>query len=429
MTQLHEALAAHRSGRLTEALPLYERALAESPEDPDTLHFLGLLRHDLGQNGPAIELIKRSLQLAPGNPHAWINLGNILVELGLHPHAKRAYQEACTVGADLPDAWYGLGMCLRNIDEPQNAVGPLTRSLELRPDNARCLHERAMAHRDARELDAAERDYRAAAALDPADARVREGFGRLLYRLNRVEEAARVYREWRELEPDNPVAVYLSSAMSGDTALTRAPDEYITKSFDNFASTYEDNLTSLGYQAHELVTAALRAAADGRVLAHVLDAGCGTGFCGPLLRPIARCLTGVDLSASMIDRARAKGSYDLFEVAELCGFMRAHSATFDAVVSADTLNYFGALEDPFAAAAACLRPGGSLVFTLEKTAEDATQTYRVEPHGRYSHDPEYVRAALAAAGFAQVQAVDGTLRRERGVDVAGLVFTARAKDG
>ena len=425
MTQLQDALTAHRSGRLTEALPLYERALAERPEDPDVLHFFGLLRHDLGQSGPAIELIKRSLQLAPANPHAWINLGNILAELRLHAHAKRAYQEACTVGAELPDAWYGLGMCLRNMDEPQNAIGPLTRSLELQPDNARCLHERAMAHRDARELDAAERDYRAAAALDPANARVREGFGRLLYRLNRVEEAARVYREWRELEPDNPVAVYMAGAMSGDQALRRAPDAYITTSFDNFASTYEDNLTSLGYKAHELVIAALRAAADGRVLEHVLDAGCGTGFCGPLLRPLTRRLTGVDLSASMIDRARAKGSYDAFEVAELCGYMRAHPATFDAVVSADTLNYFGALEDPFAGAAACLRPGGWLVFTLEKMVQGAAQSYRIEPHGRYSHAPDYVRAALAAAGFEEVAAIEGTLRRERGVDVAGLVITAR----
>ena len=429
MTHLQEALTAHQSGRLAEALPLYERALNERPADPDALHFFGLLRHNLGQSAAGIELIKQSLELAPDNPHAWINLGNILLELGRHTHAKRAYQEACTAGADLAEAWYGLGMCLRHLDEPQNAIGPLTRSLELLPDNARCLHERAMAYRDARDFAPAEADYRAAAALDPASPRVREGLGRLLYRLNRIDEAARVYREWRELEPDNPVPLYLGAAMSGDQTLTRAPTAYIAKSFDNFAAVYEDNMTGLGYKAPAHALAALRAAAQGGILAQILDAGCGTGFCGPLLRPLTQRLTGVDLSASMIDKARAKGCYDAFEVAELCAFMRAHPAEFDAVVSADTLNYFGALEEPFAGAAACLKPGGWLVFTLEKLAEGAPESYRVEPHGRYSHGADYVRGALRGAGLEPISLELKPLRRERGADVAGLIVTAVRSEG
>jgi len=33
---------------------------------------------------------------------------------------------------------------------------------------------------------------------------------------------------------------------------------------------------------------------------HVLDAGCGTGLCGPILRPYAAGLVGVDLSEGML---------------------------------------------------------------------------------------------------------------------------------
>ena len=36
----------------------------------------------------------------------------------------------------------------------------------------------------------------------------------------------------------------------------------------------------------------------------VLDLGCGTGLCGPLLRPYARALAGVDLSPQMLERMR-----------------------------------------------------------------------------------------------------------------------------
>ena len=44
--------------------------------------------------------------------------------------------------------------------------------------------------------------------------------------------------------------------------------------------------------------------------AYILDAGCGTGLCGPLVAPHAQRLTGVDLSAGMLAQASEKGVYD-----------------------------------------------------------------------------------------------------------------------
>ena len=41
-----------------------------------------------------------------------------------------------------------------------------------------------------------------------------------------------------------------------------------------------------------------------------LDLGCGTGLCGPLVKPRVERLDGVDLSGAMLDRARATGVYD-----------------------------------------------------------------------------------------------------------------------
>ena len=46
-------------------------------------------------------------------------------------------------------------------------------------------------------------------------------------------------------------------------------------------------------------------------------------------------------------------------------YLRAAPDAFDVIVSADTLVYFGALEDVLAAAAGAFRPGGLLIFTLE----------------------------------------------------------------
>jgi len=113
-------------------------------------------------------------------------------------------------------------------------------------------------------------------------------------------------------------------------------------------------------------------------------------------------------------------------VSELCAFMRSRSAAFDAVVAADTLVYFGALEVPLAAAANCLKGGGLLAITLEKMPTDASApTYRIESSGRYSHRIEYVQAALDQAGLVLLAVSERVLRREGREGVQGLVVSAR----
>ena len=46
----------------------------------------------------------------------------------------------------------------------------------------------------------------------------------------------------------------------------------------------------------------------------VMDAGCGTGLCGPLFKNLSSHLAGIDLSQRMIDRARDRRIYDHLEV-------------------------------------------------------------------------------------------------------------------
>jgi predicted TPR repeat methyltransferase len=157
----------------------------------------------------------------------------------------------------------------------------------------------------------------------------------------------------------------------------------------------------------------------------VLDAGCGTGLCGPLVRAHVTRLVGVDLSPQMIERAQARGCYDEVVVAELSSFMRARAGEFDAIFSADTLVYFGALEEPLSAACVALQASGALIFTLETQPAASSENYRLEAHGRYAHGEAYIRGALHAAGFSVVECSASTLREERGAPVTGAVIAAR----
>jgi predicted TPR repeat methyltransferase len=152
--------------------------------------------------------------------------------------------------------------------------------------------------------------------------------------------------------------------------------------------------------------------------------GCGTGLCGPLIRGYARRLTGVDLSPGMLTQAREKQVYDELLQIELTAYLRSHRDSFDVIVSADTLVYFGALDNVIAAAAGALRSGGVLIFTLEHGTSASAPDYHLETHGRYTHARPYVEGLLEANGLTP-EIGQAELRMESGVPVAGLVVRAR----
>ena len=367
---LHEAVAEHKAGHLASAEAAYRRLLERRPEDPDALNFLGMLRCQAGDATEAEGLLQRSVQAEPSNPHAWLNLGNVLVVLGRQEQARTAFTQATELAPDLAVAWFNLGVCLGRCKQPLEAASALHRALKIEPGHLAAY----------------------------------ESLGLVLHRLGNYAEAAQVYREWLAHEPDNPMARHMLAATSGAGAPPRAADEYVRRLFDDFAASFDENLASLGYRAPEHVARRLEREAAAHAPLDVLDAGCGTGLCAPLLRPLARSLVGVDLSAGMLEKARTRGGYDELVTAELCEFMRSRPAAFDAVVSADTLVYFGALEEPLLAARTCLRQGGRVVFTVERLApecgsDEDVSSYRLETHGRYSHSETYVRSVLEQAGF------------------------------
>ncbi|MGH8176811.1 MAG: tetratricopeptide repeat protein [Steroidobacter sp.] len=392
---LAKAISAHQAGRLNEAAADYQRVLRRRPGDPDALHFFGLLQFHQRKSDKAVELITRSLTIAPGNPHAWNNLGNILSTQDKATDAKDAYRRVTSLAPSMPEAWFNLGICLRDEGQFDEAAEHFRQAIDAQPDFLRAY----------------------------------EALGMLHYRLGQFQSAAEIYQRWSDRDPANPVARHMAAAATGLNAPARAADEYVATLFDKYASAFDENLKALGYRAPELVATAVAqqiSRPDGSLA--ILDAGCGTGLCGPLLRPFFRTLTGVDLSARMIDHARERGGYNELAVGELCAFMRGRERSFDVIVSADTLVYFGALEGVCAAANRSLRRDGLLVFTVEALL-NGSPPYQLQVHGRYAHRETYIRETLLRSGFEILQISRETLRMERMQEVAGYLAVARRSEG
>lgn len=391
---LRDAMLAHRAGQLAEAEAGYLEVLRRRPAEPKALHFLGLLQFHRGDRECGIERVLHSLRSDPGNARAWNDLGGMFVAIGRAADAKDAYRRATEAAPKIAEGWYNLGICLRKENNFEIAISSL----------------------------------REAIACDANYSRAYEVLGMLLYQLGRAPEATKVYADWSAREPSNARASHMAAAMSGRNAPSRASDEYVRQLFDESAESFDANLERLEYHAPQTVAQALTLRVGGKIPA-VLDAGCGTGLCGPLIRALCSHLVGIDLSPKMIERARARGCYDKLVASELTTFLHSRPRAFDAVVSADTLVYFGALEQVFAVTNESLRDAGWLIFTLEALDPSATVDYRLEVHGRYAHAENYVRNALAAANFHVDAITQETFRKERDQDVPGFLVVARRRPG
>jgi predicted TPR repeat methyltransferase len=402
---LRIAMAAHKAERFDEAEAGYLRVLETRPDHAKALYYLGLLQFHRGDTAAAIKLVQRCLNFARTSGPAWITLGGLFVAAGRKTEARDAYRRATVVAPAMGEGWYNYGICLRDEGDVEGAIDALRTSL----------------------------------AREPGYSRSYEALATVLYQVGRTQEAANVYRDWAASEPQSAKARHMVAAVFQRDVPARAADDYVRELFDGAARSFDANLGKLNYRAPALVVEALVRAGRNIRGAHgaggtqnaalgfasVLDAGCGTGLCGPLLRSHCGRLVGVDLSPQMIERARRRECYDELVVAELGAFMRSRPRQFDAIVSADTLVYFGALEEPLSAARGALLDEGVLVFTVEALPATASQDYRLEAHGRYAHSEQYLRNALTASGFAVTGFESAVLREESGAPVSGTVITAR----
>jgi predicted TPR repeat methyltransferase len=392
---LHEAVAKHRAGDHAAAESGYREHLLQFPGDASALHFLGLLRSHQGRNGEGIPLMLAALEADSGYVDAWSNLGIAYYEEQDLARAEKCCRKAIELSPNFANAWANLALTLRARDSPEEALHALGRALELNPQMRN-------------------------AALS---------YGQVLYRLDRLPQALEFYRNWLANSPDDPIPQHMLAALGGAVCPPRASDAYVRSTFDDFAQSFERSLQGLQYQAPQLLYAAVMGSGTlPRTEAlEVLDIGCGTGLCAPLLRPAARRLVGVDLSPKMLSQAAARGLYDQLNCAELTEWLGTCNMTFDLAMATDVLCYFGDLSVAFTRVHEVLAPGGCFGCSLEAAPESASaQPFVIRPHGRYQHQRAYIEHALAQAGFQQVQISQAVLRYERRDAVVGYLAVALA---
>ena len=422
---LELAILLQKNEQLVEAHELYRRVIEVAPNHPRALHYAGVLAHQHGRSDEAIALIERSLASVPDQADWYSNLGIIFQSGGQLEAAMDAYRRAIAIDPSHANAYSNLGVLLRVTGKLSEAEAAYRKAIQLNPDHIDAYTNLGILLNGLKRTEEAAACFCKVITLRPKHREARKLLALAHCTLGEIGEAVNIFKEWLKEEPGDPIALHMLAACTGRNVPTRASNGFVERTFDSFASSFEAKLQRLSYRAPALVAAMLEGSGLERLKSlDVLDAGCGTGLCGPLVAPYARHLIGVDLSEAMLVHAKEKNVYHALVKAELTDYLRDNSQTFDLIVSADTLVYFGDLESVLAAAARALRSNGLLIFTLEHAARgEADVDYRLQLHGRYSHASAYVERVLTGVGL-QPEIAHAELRMEAGLPVPGLVIRA-----
>jgi predicted TPR repeat methyltransferase len=384
-----DGVAHFEAGRLAEAEARFEASLALVPERVSTRVNLAAARIKLGRPEAALPLLDEALAAEPDHRGAWSQRATALAALRRYAEALAALEQLLALAPDNAEAWFRHGQTLQHLERHAEALPSYDRAL----------------------------------AIDPGLPQAWTNCGNLLKDLGRIDEAASAFRRAIASGGDAVLNGYYLAALTGEQVPGTPPRLYVERLFDDYAETFDEHLVgALGYRAHRVLVEQLRGVGPARFRS-ALDLGCGTGLCGPLVKAVADRVDGVDLSAPMLDKARALGVYDRLEQAELVAHLEHTERRYDLVLAADVFIYVGALEAVFGGVQRVLEPGGVFCFSVEQAADAAD--FELRPSLRYAHSERYLRALAAHGGFDVVRLHRQPIREDQQAPIEGLYVYLR----
>ncbi|CAO3378420.1 tetratricopeptide repeat protein [Azospirillum argentinense] len=209
------ALEHHLAGRLAEAQNLYHRILDVDPDQPDALHFLGVLAGQVGEQALGLQLIARAIAQRSEAADMHANSGNIRRSSGQPEAAVEDYRRAVALQPDFAEAWTDMANALRSLGRSAGAIAALERAVASAPGLAIAVERLgALRHEEGRLLvdqgrgTESLRPLARAAELLPLDADVAFLYGNALFAMGLREDSTLAYRNALAITPDFPSATF-----------------------------------------------------------------------------------------------------------------------------------------------------------------------------------------------------------------------------
>ena len=131
------AIASHERGDHAAAERQYRAVLADAPDHPTALHYLGVVLYQRRELETALPMLMRSVQAVPGEPEFHNNLGLAFAAADRTDDAIASYRRTLALKADHAVAWNNLGLALQEKNDFAGAIVAFRRAIDISPDFAR----------------------------------------------------------------------------------------------------------------------------------------------------------------------------------------------------------------------------------------------------------------------------------------------------
>lgn len=413
-------------GNYTESETCVRRAIELAPTDAAAHANLALVLWKQKRLLESGQSYQRSLDLDPQQVDVWLQLAAVYTHQGTYVEAETCYRNAIGISPENFAAYERLGDILSRLNRREEAIDTFRKASRIKPDNSGVRLRLGWEMHALKQWDGATAAFQEIIRLIPENAEAYFGLGAIYGDRGMKQEEIEYYKHALRFDPENDQYQYHIARLTGGTAPTTPPVDYIRNLFDAYAENFDAHLVGeLSYKAPGLIhKAVMELVGTAGEKMDVLDLGCGTGLCAPLFRPLAHHLSGIDLSERMIDVARKLKLYDRLMVGDISVALEALNEAHDLIIAADVFVYVGELTRVFELCAASLKRSGLFVFTVE-AAKDEIADYVLESSGRYSHSKQYLRKLADSYGLRISSIQNAVLRMDRGFPIIGYVVVMR----
>ncbi|MEO8303885.1 MAG: DUF5672 family protein [Betaproteobacteria bacterium] len=135
--RVETALALHQRSDHAAAERAYRAILADAPDHPTALHYLGVILYQQRRLDAALPLLMRSTEAVPSEPEFHNNLGLALAAADRNDEAIASYRRTLALDPDHAVAWNNLGLALQERNDFTDAIAAFRRAIAITPDFAR----------------------------------------------------------------------------------------------------------------------------------------------------------------------------------------------------------------------------------------------------------------------------------------------------
>jgi Flp pilus assembly protein TadD len=242
---LKNAARALEEGRPKEAVSILERILESREEDADILVCLGMAHLQSGDPVKAVEVLRKAEGLAEDHAVLALVMGRSLKAIGEFDAAEKYLWLAVQLNAEEPEAWADLCKVLYVKAKYAKACNQLRKAVFRFPHDTKLLGLYAMCLHRLGDYGGASEIWEKIERLQPRSIVAVSNHAYALLLQGKVNEAEHLVEKAQQIDPDN----YRTQIVLGESRFRQGHDEEAATLFLNVLELEPDNAEALGRMA------------------------------------------------------------------------------------------------------------------------------------------------------------------------------------